>query len=126
MTARAIKIGGVSYNVAQAPAMEQKKLMLLVGALIAARTSQSGQPIDTSLLMGSLMILSESKFDEVANIVLYKTVIHGEKTLVDVGSFQGKITDYFKLVAEAIAYNLDDFFTFLVSEKPDATQEKVK
>ncbi len=125
MTVRAFTIGNVTYNVAQAPAMEQKKLMLIVGALIAARSSQSGQPIDTSLLMGALMILPEQKFDEVANIVLYKTVIHGEKTTLDVGAFQGKITDYFKLVAEAIAFNLDDFFTFLASEKPDeATREK--
>ena len=124
MTVRAFTIGNVTYNVAQAPAMEQKKLMLIVGALIASRSSQSGAKIDTSLLMGALMILPEAKFDEVANIVLYKTVIHGEKTPIDVGSFQGKITDYFKLVAEAIAYNLDDFFTFLASEKPDATREE--
>ena len=125
MTVRAITINNVTYNVAQAPALQQKKLMLLVGALVAARSSTSGQPIDTSLLMGALMILPEPKFDEVAGIVLYKTIIAGESTTLDVGSFQGKITDYFKLVAEAIAYNLDDFFTFLASVKPDeATRDK--
>ncbi len=125
MTVRAITIGNVTYNVAQAPAIEQKKLMLLVGALVAARSSSSGKPIDTSLLMGALMILPEQKFDEVAGIVLYKTVIAGESTMIDVGAFQGKMTDYFKLVAEAIAYNLDDFFTFLASEiNVDATLEK--
>jgi len=125
MTVRAFTINNVTYNVAQAPALQQKKLMLLVGALVAARSSTSGQPIDTSLLMGSLMVLPEAKFDEVAGIVLYKTIIAGESTTLDVGSFQGKITDYFKLVAEAIAYNLDDFFTFLASVKPDeATRDK--
>lgn len=119
MSVRAITINNATYNVAQAPALQQKKLMLLVGALIAARSQASGQPINTSLLMGALMILPETKFDEVANIVLYKTIISGAATPIDVGSFQGKMTDYFKLVAEAIAYNLDDFFTFLASEKPD-------
>lgn len=125
MTVRAIKINNVTYNVAQAPALQQKKLMLLVGALVAARSNTSGHAIDTSLLMGALMVLPEVKFDEVAAIVLYKTVVSGDTMLLDVGVFQGKITDYFKLVAEAIAYNLDDFFTFLASEKPDeATRDK--
>ena len=119
MTVRAITVGGVTYNVAQAPALKQKKLMLLIGARVAASSNASKHPIDTSLLIGSLMVLPEATFDEVATIVLYKTVVNGDTVPLDVGAFQGKITDYFKLVAEAIAYNLDDFFTFLASEKPD-------
>lgn len=125
MTVRAITINNVTYNVAEAPALQQKKLLLLIGALVGSRVATSQTEVDTSLLVGSLMILPENKFDEVASIVLYKTVVNGGNSLIDVGSFQGNMLSYFKLVAEAIEYNLHDFFTFLASEIPaKVTREK--
>lgn len=127
MTVRAMTIGNVTYNVAQAPAIEQKKLLLLIGSLIGQRAAASGAGIDPTLVFGVLISLPEQKFDEIARIVLYKTMVHGETTVTDIGMFQGKVTDYFMLVANAVAYNLDDFFVFLVSEKlSGAKREQTK
>ena len=114
MTIGAIMIGDVIYNVAQAPADKQKSLMLLIAGNVALSAAGSGvKEIDTKLLVGALIMMPELKFNEIANIVLYKTVISGETTPIDVKSFQGRMCDYFQLIAEAVALNLNDFFTWL-------------
>ena len=118
-----IKVGDIDYSVAQAPAIKQKKLMLLVGAKIAFNSASSQSEIDRDLLMGALLSMSESVFDEIAGIVLYKTSVFGSETIVDTGSFQGGMLQYFQLVAEAIKLNLDDFFTYLDGVNHDAKKQ---
>ena len=114
---RAITVNDVQYNVAQASAVEQKKLMLILGSRIAFHSASGGvEKIDVSFLVGSLLGLKESEFDEIAAIVLRKAFIAGTDTAVNVASFQGGMLSCFRLVAEAIAFNLDDFFTWLDSE----------
>ena len=114
---RAITIGDTQYNVAQASAVEQKKLMLLLGSRIAFNSASDGvEKIDTNFLVGSMLGLKESEFDEVAAIVLRKAFLAGTDTAVNVGSFQGAMLTCFRLVAEAVAFNLHDFFTWLDSE----------
>lgn len=123
-----VKIGKVTYNVTQAPADQQKKLLSLIGAKIAFNSAASGiKKIDTEVLFGALLTLPETEFDEIADIVLYATVKKGGEALVDVGNFQNSITDYYKLVAGAIEVNLQDFFTYLdsVNAKTRASQKKV-
>lgn len=121
MTTRAIVVKGVTYNVAQAPADQQKSLMLIVAGIVAMRSSTAGvTEIDTKLLVGTLIMMPEDKFDNIARIVLYKTIVNGEKTLIDVKLFQGRMSEYFQLIAEAIAYNLNDFFTYLDADRADA------
>ena len=113
-----ITVGDKTYNVAQAPAIKQKSLMLLVGAKIAFNSDAADvETIDTPLLVGALMTLPEKTFDEVSNIVLYKTMLEGETIGTDIGAFQGAMMDYFTLVAEAVAFNLNDFFTSLDVER---------
>lgn len=113
---RAITVSGVQYNVAQATAIEQKRLMLLLGAKIALNSARGGSVIDTSMLLGALLTLPEETFDEISGIVLRKAIPAGTTTPVEIGSFQGGMHGYFKLVAESIAFNLNDFFTWLDSE----------
>ena len=36
--------------------------------------------------------------------------------LIDVKLFQNHMTDYFKLIAEAVKLNMDDFFTFVLED----------
>ena len=111
-----VKIGKVQYNVTQAPADKQKKLLSLIGARIALNSAASGtEKIDTDLLFGALLSLPENGFDEIANIVLYQTVKKDGKEIIDVGDFQNNITEYYQLVAKAIEVNLEDFFTYLDS-----------
>ena len=123
-----VKIGDDQYNVTQAPADKQKKLLSLIGARISlvSATAQV-KKIDSDLLLGSLLVLSEKDFDEIASIVLYQTVKKDGEAIVSVGDFQNNITEYYQLVAKAIEVNLSDFFTYLdsVNEKTKADQKKV-
>ena len=116
MNVKTVNIGKKKFNVAQAPAVEQKRLLSLIGAKIAFNSaSSSTKKIDSKLLFGALLSLPEAQFDEIAGIVLYKTVANGSEALVDVGDFQNEVSDYYQLVAEAIVANLQDFFTYLDS-----------
>lgn len=114
MTVKSITIGNITYNVAQAPADKQKSLMLLIAGVVAMRSATSGiDEIDIKLLIGSLIMMPEDKFDKIVDIVLYKTFIKGEENKIDVKAFQGRMSEYFQLIAETVAYNLNDFFTYL-------------
>ena len=114
---RAITINDVQYNVAQASAVEQKKIMLHIGAKIAFNSAATNaQQIDSNMVFGLLMTLPESMFDEIAGVVLRKAYKAGSDTPVTLADFQGGMTGYFKLVAEAIMFNLSDYFTWLDSD----------
>lgn len=113
---KTVTVAGQQYNIAQQSAVMQKKLLLLIGAKIAFHSATSGiEKIDVSMLVGSLITLPMNTFDEVAAIALYKTVKLGDKDPVTIDNFQGAMVAYTHLLAEAIAHNLDDFFTFLDS-----------
>lgn len=111
-----VTVSGRTFNVAQAPAVEQKSLLLLIGNKIMLRAQATRTQIDTDFLFGALMSLSEPDFDKLCGIVLRKTFELDSKVAVDVGAFQGDMTGFFRLVAEAVAVNLDDFFTFVNSQ----------
>lgn len=125
---KSVKVDKTVFNVTQAPADKQKKLLSLIGAKIALNSAVAGvAKIDTDLLFGALLTLPEDDFDEIARIVLYQTVKKDGKAIVDIGDFQNSITDYYQLVAKAIEVNLKDFFTYLdnVNKKTKADQKKV-
>ena len=109
-----VEVGSTKYNVTPASAMDQKKLMLLVGARVAlnSATGQVGK-IDENMLLGTLLSMPEDKFDQISNICLHKTMVHGGETLVTGENFGGAMMDYFLLISKAIKVNLDDFFTYL-------------
>lgn len=114
---RAITIDDRQYNVAQASAVQQKKLMLLIGAKVAFNSAAGGvDKISIPMLVGTLMSLPESTFDEVSALVLSKAMLAGTQDAVTIGAFQGNMLSFMRLVAEAIAFNLEDFFTWLDSE----------
>jgi hypothetical protein len=121
-----VKVGEETFNVVQAPADKQKKLLSLIGAKIALNSAVSGvTKIDTDLLFGALLTLPEDEFDVIAGIVLYQTVKKDGTAIVDIGDFQNSITDYYQLVAKAIEVNLGDFFTYLDSvNKKTKTDQK--
>ena len=124
---KTVKIGDEQYNVTQAPANEQKKLLSLIGAKIALNSAVSGvEVINTDLLFGALLTLREDEFDVIAGIVLYKTVKNGSETIIDVGNFQNSVTNYYRLVAEAIEVNLGDFFTYLDSVNKETKSDQKK
>lgn len=112
-----ITIGDTTYNIAQAPAPEQKRLMLLLGGKIAFNSNAADADIDVQLLIGALMTLPEETFDKVSNIVLSRVMKSGESVSVDVKDFQGCMVNLFTLIAEAVYHNLNDFFIWLDAER---------
>lgn len=116
---KSVMVGGEQYNIAQAPAIQQKKLLSLVGARIAFNKAREDQ-IDIGFLVGALLAMPEDLLDQVAGIVLPKAFKHGAESPVSVADFQGRITQYFQLIAEAIRVNLEDFFDFLASSSAEA------
>ena len=118
-----VTVGGDRYNVAQAPAVEQKRLLSLVGARIAFNKARESE-IDFGFLVGTLLAMPEDLLDQVAGIVLQKAFKHGTETPVAIEDFQGKITEYYRLIAEAIRVNLQDFFDFLASSKAEAASRE--
>ncbi len=113
---KSVEINKVVYNVVQAPANKQKELLSLIGAKIALNSAVSGvDEIDSDMLFGALLSLSETELDVIADIVLYQTIKKDGKAVVSVGDFQNIMTDYYRLIAKAIEVNLSDFFTYLDS-----------
>ena len=124
---KTVTVAGTQYNIAQAPAIQQKKLLSLVGGRIAFNKARESE-IDFGFLVGTLLGMPEDLLDQVAGIVLQKAFKHGADSPVAVEDFQGRITEYYRLIAEGIRVNLDDFFDFLASSKAEAegTKEPVQ
>lgn len=118
MNVESVTVGGTQYNIAQASAVDQKKLLHLMAARMTyAVGSDTDVDLDTTFIFGSLMALSEADFDVVAKLVLYKTAVNGSDSVVDIADFQGRITEYYQLVAEAVKANLADFIGWLESAR---------
>lgn len=112
-----ISINGVDYNIARASAVKQKTLMTLIGARITLNSATSGiEEIDIPMLKGVLLTVGEETLDKIADIVLWKCVRSGSTELINVNNFQSGMNDYFTLLAEAIKFNLQDFFCWLNGE----------
>lgn len=122
---KSVTVGGVQYNIAQAPATQQKKLMTLVASRIAFNKAREGE-IDFGFLLGTLLGMSEDLLDQVSAIVLQKAFKHGSESPVAIGDFQGKMTEYYQLIGEAIRANLEDFFDFLASSSAEAAGSNQK
>lgn len=107
-------VDGRTFNIGQASAREQRKLLTLIGAKISMSSATGGvEEIDVALLMGTLLGIDEETLGKVCDIVLFKTVENGQKEVVTIDYFQGKMNTFMKLVAEAIKVNLNDFFIWL-------------
>jgi hypothetical protein len=112
-----VSIGDRTFNVAQAPADKQVKLINLISfPIINAKESFKESDYTIKLLSWMLMGSPNELVRQIDDIVLYKTFEDGQKIKVDVKFFQGKPTDYFDLLAKAILENVGDFFERLRDE----------
>lgn len=112
---KTVKIAKRSYNLVQATAINQKELLLLVGGAISFRSASTRSHVDTAFLRGALLALDQVSLDKVSSIVLTDGVETGTTEQITVEDFQGRIFSFMELVAEGVAFNLDDFFTYLNS-----------
>lgn len=106
-----------TFVVNHTDAQSQKKLLSLLGSRLALVINTAKvEEVSVSLLVGNLISLDESKLDLVAELVLRRTRVLNSDELIDVKLFQNHMTDYFKLIAEAVKLNMDDFFTFVLED----------
>ncbi len=106
-----------TFVVNHADAQSQKKLLSLLGSRLALVIGAAEvEEVSVSLLTGNLISLDESKLDTVAELVLRRTRVLNSDEMIDVKLFQNHMTDYFKLIAEAVKLNMDDFFTFVLED----------
>lgn len=108
-----IKVNEKDYNVVRASAVNQKKLMSLVGGIVTASTASTGSEISVDLLSGTLMMIPETTLVEIEAIVLNQVVLNGTNDVITIDDFQDNVFSYFRLIAEALKANLQDFFTYL-------------
>ena len=123
---KTVEVGGEKYNVVQASAVEQKKLLLIVGARLALNSAGSESMISIPMVKGLLMTFPEPDFDVIAGIVLHQTIKSGGDSKVSIDDFHSNINDYFTLVAEAIKVNLEDFFIWLDTENAETRKKQGK
>lgn len=121
---KSVNINGEVYNIAQAPAKQQKTLLTLVGAICAGNSAAAQvEEINVDFLKGMLLVIGEDKLDKISNIILPRVFKSGESVCVDIESFKGGMNSYLSLIAHGIKTNLEDFFMWLDSEN---AQTRVK
>lgn len=123
---KTVVVCGKTYNIHQASAVNQKKLMTLISGRIALNSASSGiEEINLALIVGVLISTEEAKLDQIDEIVLYKTALKGEtENLVSIEDFRGNINAYFNLLAEGVKANLQDFFTWLDTQNAESREQK--
>lgn len=111
---RSVVVSGQKYAILQASAVKQKELLLLLANRITMLSvDETSSAINKDALIVSLTTCQSDIFDTAAALVLSGCCKSGETTPVDIADFQGRIMDYFRLVAEGVSFNLGDFFTFI-------------
>lgn len=110
-----VSIGQKTFNIAQASAVDQVRLVNLISSpLIQSKELYSAEDYTPSLLVAMLVGAPNELVKQVDSIVLYKAFEHGyDNVPVDVKTFQGSVMDYFELLAKAILVNAGDFFDWL-------------
>ena len=118
-----------TYHLVEQSAAKQLELYEMLSARLLANcvTSYSDE-VNIDIMHGFL--LSCKKVDglsiqDVADIVLYKTVLKGSEEPVNIEDFQGDIHSYVSLVAEGCMANLSSFF-FFIRDQVTQTKELVK
>ncbi len=127
-----ITIGSMTFNAAQAPAVEQDELMSYISATAMERVfnlARNGieQPSEKTLVP-MFMSMPQNVKQRVAAILTGKVTVSGTNTRVSVADFGGKMVEWNILLAKLLEWNLSDFFTWLqseVEEEKPAAREKV-
>ncbi len=123
MEAHKIAIGNESFNLFEATAPKQRELLSLIGSRLALSQASSGLEIDTNLIIGNLISMSDAKIQEISDIVLWKTAVSGKDELISIDHFQSNMSGYLQLVAGGVKANLQDFLDYLESASQAARSQ---
>lgn len=106
-----------------ASAENQRKVMNMIqgrAMASAANLAKIGEKIDKQFVFGLLSTFSENDIQSFESLLLKQCFVAGTDSPVTIRDFQGKIYSYYLLIAEAIVFNLADFFTWLDAENSAA------
>lgn len=120
---KSFTIGGVTYNAAMAPAVDQDKLLSMLTAPIIERAmtvAKLGQDLDNTVLVPMFMAMPSAVKTVVAPMLTNQVRAHNTNTPIAVEDFGGKMVHYNTLLAELLRWNLSDFFDWLPSVQGDA------
>lgn len=125
MRTETITAGKRQFIVTEADAQSQLELMTLLSAQSTYTIVSTGaEQVDVPLLVGLMTRWDLTLITRVAHLCI-KNVreVDAPDVLVDVKTFQGDILSYYKLIAEAVKMNLDDFFTYILSAQKVANDQ---
>ncbi|WP_289281568.1 MULTISPECIES: hypothetical protein [unclassified Methylophaga] len=118
-------VGNTTYNVARASAVQQDEVLSILTAALIQRLVAAGEnniDADESVLFPMMMSLPfqvKQKFDE---LLMSRITISGREDFIGYKDFDGKVTDYNRLRAKVLKWNLEGFFTYWAEEKSAAIQ----
>lgn len=120
MTVKSFTIGGKQYNAAMAAAVDQDRLLSLLGASLIQRfvmRADQGKTLEDSVLVTMLMSMDHPTKAQVSEILMGKvqTPAGTGAVPVTVRDFGGQMVHYNQLLAELLRWNLGDFFDWLPS-----------
>ena len=120
---KSVNVNGVTYNIPQASAANQRTVMTVLSRLVMAHSialAKQDARIDCAFIKGVLLTLDEPRVIQISDMLLGQCVINGTTTFVDIKTFQGQMNAYYTVMAEAVCHNLADFFTWLDEERTAA------
>ncbi len=120
-----IEIKGQKYNLPMANAFDQLEVVGMIGAFCAGNAVALGgdYKITVPFIKGVLLSIGSEKIKRIHDLFLKRCTANRETHPIDQQHFQGRIDTYLTLVAEAIIYNLSDFFLQL-EEDLNSEQEQ--
>lgn len=82
--------------------------------------------LDTDDLTIVVATLNFEQKKLLTDALINKATVVGTTIPVSLNDFTGRTMELYKFLAELIKWNLEDFFTFMASQKSDEPKEKVK
>lgn len=114
-------IGGESYNVARATAVQQDEALSILTAPLVERMAKYGadksQPVDEDLIFAMSMAMPYSLKKILDGLLLTRVTRSGEQNPITIRDFDGRIMDYNRLRAQVLIWNFEDFFTYWANER---------
>lgn len=114
-----ITIGGITINIGQALAKDQKKLYYLVYPIADRLYKEVDDVPELSVkeLANVLGFIGFEHMEKIERLALSRAFVHGAEQPVTESDFNGNIDAYHTLIAHAVEVNLTPFFKRLAEER---------
>lgn len=118
-----VEFGGVTVNINQALAKDQKKLYYMIFTFVDELYNEVNDipVIDKKIIARVLGRTGPEYMEKIERLALSRSFVHGSDggKPVTESDFAGEIDAYHSLICEAIEWNLASFFTRLGEERAE-------